>query len=59
MTMTRITTMRTDKGDDDDSDEGDEVNATSTSPSNKKCRYNTITPGNNDNIRGGTHKKKY
>ena len=38
------------KGDDDDSDDDNEVNARSPSPSNKKCKYNTITPGVNDDM---------
>ena len=39
-----------DKGDDDDSDDNDEVNARSPSPSNKKRKYNTITPGVDDDM---------
>ena len=39
-----------DKGDDDDSDDNDEVNARSLSPFNKKRKYNTITPGDDDNM---------
>jgi len=37
-------------GDDDDSDDDDEVNARSPSPSNKKRKYNTITPGVDDDM---------
>ncbi len=48
-----------DKGDDDDSDDDDEVNAMSTSPSNKKRKYNTITPGDDDNIAKSDMAKSY
>ncbi len=48
-----------DKGDDDDSDDNDEVNARSLSPFNKKCKYNTITPGDDDNIAKSDMAKSY
>jgi hypothetical protein len=38
------------KGDNDDSDDNDEVNARSPPPSNKKRKYNTITPGVDDDM---------
>jgi hypothetical protein len=39
-----------DKGNNDNSDDCNEVNATSTPPSNKKRKYNAITPGDDNNI---------
>jgi hypothetical protein len=48
-----------DKGDNDDSDDDDEVNATLTSPSNKKRKYNTITPGDDNNMAKSNMAKSY
>ncbi len=48
-----------DKGNDDDSDDDNEVNATLTPPSNKKCKYNTITPGDDNNMAKSNMAKSY
>ena len=47
------------KGDDDDSDDDDEVNARLPPPSNKKRKYNTITPGVDDDMAKSDMAKLY
>ena len=34
----------------DNTDEDNEINASSTATRNKKCKYNTIMPGDNDDM---------